>query len=101
MPARPSGDTPPGDTWQDWVEKFGVDPDRVRGMESEDLAWLRAGGAKATSTVPERGRSASTGTRAARTTISSFAAVDNAIITGDSLSNFGDGLIIQLGGRST
>ena len=36
--------TPPADTWQDWVEKFGIDPDRVRGMESEDLAWLRAGG---------------------------------------------------------
>ena len=35
--------TPPADTWQDWVEKFGVDPDRVRGMESDDLAWLRAG----------------------------------------------------------
>ena len=35
--------TPPADTWQDWVEKFGIDPDRVRGMESEDLAWLRAG----------------------------------------------------------
>ena len=34
--------TPPADTWEDWVEKFGVDPDRVRGMESEDLAWLRA-----------------------------------------------------------
>jgi hypothetical protein len=35
--------TPPADTWEDWVEKFGVDPDRVRGMESEDLAWLRGG----------------------------------------------------------
>ena len=35
--------TPPADTWQDWVEKFGIDPERVRGMESEDLAWLRAG----------------------------------------------------------
>ena len=34
---------PTADTWEDWVEKFGVDPDRVRGMESEDLAWLRAG----------------------------------------------------------
>ena len=44
--ARPLGlpvHTPPADTWQDWVEKFGVDPDRVRGMESDDLAWLRAG----------------------------------------------------------
>ena len=35
--------TPPADTWQDWVKKFGIDPERVRGMESEDLAWLRAG----------------------------------------------------------
>jgi len=35
--------TPPADTWEDWVEKFGIDPERVRGMESEDLAWLRAG----------------------------------------------------------
>src|SRR3954452_20593326 len=35
--------TPPADTWQDWVVKFGVDPDGVRGMESADLAWLRAG----------------------------------------------------------
>jgi hypothetical protein len=38
--------TPPADTWQDWVEKFGVDPDQVRGMESDDLAWLRAGQAE-------------------------------------------------------
>ena len=35
--------TPPADTWEDWVEKFGVDPEGVRGMESDDLAWLRAG----------------------------------------------------------
>ena len=64
--------TPPADTWQDWVEKFGIDPDRVRGMESDDLAWLRAGAARDTFTVPERGRSASPRTRAARTTTSSF-----------------------------
>ena len=63
--------TPPADTWHDWVEKFGVDPERVRGMESDDLAWLRAGEGGDTSTVPERGRSASLPTRAARTTISS------------------------------
>jgi hypothetical protein len=30
--------TPPADTGQDWVEKFGVDADRVRGLESDDLA---------------------------------------------------------------
>ena len=38
--------TPPADTWQDWVAKFGIDPERVRGMESDDLAWLRAGDAE-------------------------------------------------------
>ena len=38
--------TPPADTWEDWVEKFGVDADQVRGMESDDLAWLRAGEAE-------------------------------------------------------
>src|SRR5690348_14696892 len=36
--------TPPADTWEDWVEKFGVDRDQVRGVESEELAWLRGGG---------------------------------------------------------
>ena len=63
--------TPPADTWQDWVEKFGVDPDRVRGMESEDLAWLRAGEGEGQFHGPGRGRSASARTRDARTTISS------------------------------
>jgi hypothetical protein len=63
--------TPPADTWQDWVEKFGIDPDRVRGMESDDLAWLRAGGGEGHFQVLERGRSASTRMRAARTTTSS------------------------------
>ena len=62
--------TPPADTWQDWVEKFGIDPDRVRGMESEDIAWLRAGEGEGHFHGPERGRSASTRTLAARTTIS-------------------------------
>jgi hypothetical protein len=38
--------TPPADTWEDWVAKFGVDPDQVRGLESDDLAWLRAGEAE-------------------------------------------------------
>ena len=63
--------TPPADTWQDWVEKFGVDPDRVRGLESEDLAWLRAGEGEGQFTAPESGPSASTATRAVKTTISS------------------------------
>ena len=63
--------TPPPDTWQDWVEKFGVDPDRVRGMESARISrGCARAKAKDTSTVLERGRSASTRTRAARTTIS-------------------------------
>src|SRR4026208_37406 len=44
--------TPPADTWQDWVEKFGIDPDRVRGMESEDLPGLGAGGGEGPSQVP-------------------------------------------------
>ena len=35
--------TPPADIWEDWLEKFGVDPDRVRCRESDDLAWLRGG----------------------------------------------------------
>jgi len=64
--------TPPADTWQDWVEKFGVDPDQVRGMESDDLAWLRAGQGEGHFHGPARGRSASTRMRAVRTTISSY-----------------------------
>ena len=63
--------TPAADTWQDWVEKFGVDPDRVRGLESDDLAWLRPAKGKDSSMVLVRGRSASKRTRAVRTTISS------------------------------
>ena len=37
--------TPPADTWQDWVEKFGVD-------QKYDLAWLRAGGRRRTLPPP-------------------------------------------------
>jgi hypothetical protein len=92
--------TPPADTWQDWVEKFGVDPDRVRGMESEDLAWLRAG----------EGEGHFHGPGAWPFGIQAYAGREdndlilwlpsiNAIVTGDSLSDFGDGLDIQLGGR--
>src|SRR6188508_784644 len=36
--------TPPADTWEDWVEKFGVDPDAVRGMESVDVRHQRIRG---------------------------------------------------------
>ena len=57
--------TPPADTWQDWVEKFGIEA--YAGREDNDLIlWLPSIGA---------------------------------IVTGDSLSDFGDGLDIQLGGR--
>ena len=92
--------TPPADTWEDWVEKFGIDPDRVRGMESEDLAWLRAG----------EGDGHFHGPGDWPFGIQAFAGREDndlilwlpsigAIVTGDSLSDFGDGLDIQLGGR--
>ena len=94
--------TPPADTWQDWVETFGVDPDRVRGMESEDLAWLRAG--------EGQGQGHFHGPGAWPFGVHAYAGREdnelilwlpsiNAIVTGDSLSDFGDGLDIQLGGR--
>jgi hypothetical protein len=70
--------TPPADTWQDWVEKFGIDPERVRGMESEDLAYAGREDNDLILWLPSI----------------------NAIVTGDSLSDFGDGLGIQLGGRT-
>jgi hypothetical protein len=92
--------TPPADTWQDWVEKFGVDPEQVRGMESEDLAWLRAGEAEGHFHRPGPwpfGMHAYAG-REANDLVLWLASV-NALVTGDSLSDFGDGLGIQLGGR--
>ena len=92
--------TPPADTWQDWVEKFGVDPERVRGMESEDFAWLRRG----------EGDGHFHGPGAWPFGIHAYAGREdndlvlwlpsaNALVTGDSLSDFGDGLDVQLGGR--
>jgi hypothetical protein len=92
--------TPPADTWEDWVEKFGVDPDRVRGMESEDLAWLRAG----------EGEGRFHGPGSWPFGITAYAGREDndlvlwlpsikAIVAGDSLSDFGGGLDIQLGGR--
>jgi hypothetical protein len=92
--------TPPADTWEDWVEKFGVDPDGVRGMESEDLAWLRAG----------EGEGHFHGPGGWPFGIRAFAGREDndlilwlpsisAVVTGDSLSDFGDGLDIWLGGR--
>jgi hypothetical protein len=92
--------TPPADTWQDWVEKFGVDPDRVRGMESEDLAWLRAGEGSGDFHGPGAwpfGITAYAG-RESNDLVLWLPAV-NAIVSGDSLSDFGDGLDIHLGGR--
>ena len=92
--------TPPADTWQDWVEKFGVDPDQVRGMESDDLAWLRAG----------EGQGEFHGLGPWPFGIHAYAGREendlvlwipavNAIVSGDSLSDFGEGLGIQMGGR--
>ena len=92
--------TPPADTWQDWVEKFGIDPERVRGMESEDLAWLRAGEGEGHFHGPGPwpfGITAYAG-REDNDLILWLPSI-NAIVTGDSLSDFGDGLGIQLGGR--
>ena len=92
--------TPPADTWSDWVEKFGVDPDRVRGMVSEDLAWLRAGEGEGHFHRPGPwpfGIRAYAG-REDNDLILWLPSI-NAIVTGDSLSDFGDGLEIQLGGR--
>jgi hypothetical protein len=92
--------TPPADTWEDWVEKFGVDPDRVRGMQSDDLAWLRVGEAEGHFHGPGAwpfGVHAYAG-REENDLILWLPSV-GAIVTGDSLSDFGEGLDIQLGGR--
>lgn len=93
--------TPPADTWQDWVEKFGVDPDEVRGMESEDLAWLRAGEGEGEFHGPGEwpfGIEAYAG-REDNDLVLWLASI-GAIVSGDSLSDFGDGLGIQMGGRT-
>src|SRR5256714_11339835 len=92
--------TPPADTWQDWVAKFGIDPERVRGMESEDLAWLRAGEGEGHFHDPGPwpfGLPAYAGPRA--TDLILWLPSINAIVSGDSLADFGGGLDIQLGGR--
>jgi hypothetical protein len=92
--------TPPADSWEDWVEKFGVDPDQVRGMESEDLAWLRAGEGDGHFHDPGpwpfdihayAGREAND--------LVLWLPSVSVLVAGDSLSDFGDGLDIQLGGR--
>jgi hypothetical protein len=92
--------TPPADTWEDWVEKFGVDPDRVRGMESDDLAWLRAGEGEGQFHEPGPwpfGITAYAGREA--NDLIFWLPSARAIVTGDSVSDFGDGLDVQLGGR--
>jgi hypothetical protein len=92
--------TPPADTWQDWVEKFGIDPDRVRGMESDDLAWLRARGGEGHFHGPGTwpfGIDAYAG-REDNDLILWLPSI-GAIVTGDSLSDLGDGLDIWIGYR--
>jgi hypothetical protein len=92
--------TPPADTWEDWVAKFFIDPDKVRGMESEDLAWLRAGEGEGHFHGPGEwpfGLRAYAG-REDNDVVLWVPAV-NALVAGDTLSDFGDGLSIQLGGR--
>ncbi|HZT84496.1 MAG TPA: hypothetical protein VE984_03640 [Gaiellaceae bacterium] len=91
---------PPADTSQDWVEKFGVDPDQVRGLESDDLAWLRKGEGEGEFHGPGRwpfGIEAYAG-REDNDLVFWLPSV-RAIVSGDSLSDFGNGLDIQLGGR--
>jgi hypothetical protein len=93
--------TPPADTWQDWVEKFGVDPDQVRGMESDDLAWLRAGQGEGHFHGPGPwpfGIDAYAGREDNDLVL--WLPSHNAIVTGDSLSGLDRGLGIQLGGRT-
>jgi hypothetical protein len=92
--------TPPADTWQDWVEKFGIDPEKVRGMESEDLAWLRAGEGEGHFHGPGAwpfGIHAYAG-REDNDLILWLPAV-GALVCGDTISDFGEGMHIALGGR--
>jgi hypothetical protein len=92
--------TPPADTWEGWVAKFGVDPDEVRGMESDDLAWLRAGEGEGHFHGPGSwpfGIEAHAG-REDNDLVLWLPSV-KAIVSGDSLSDFGGGLNIWLGGR--
>ena len=93
--------TPPADTWQDWVEKFGVDPEKVRGMESDDLKWLRAGELEGHFHGPGDwpfGIHAYAG-REDNDLILWVPAV-GALVCADTLSDFGEGMDIHLGGRT-
>jgi hypothetical protein len=93
--------TPPADTWEDWVAKFGVDPDQVRGMESEDLAWLRGGEGEGHFHGPGPwpfGVHAYAGRE--DNDLILWMPSKAALISGDSLSDFGDGMDVHLGGRT-
>jgi hypothetical protein len=93
--------TPPADTWQDWVEKFGVDPEKVRGMESEDLAWLRAGQLEGHFHGPGDwpfGIDAYAGREDNDLVLWLPAA--GALVCGDTISDFGRGMHVALGGRT-
>ena len=93
--------TPPADTWEDWVEKFGIDPDRVRGMESDDLAWLRAGEGEGHFHAPGAwpfGIEAFAG-REDNDLVMWLPAV-GALVCADTISDFGNGMHIALGGRT-
>ncbi|HEX3618529.1 MAG TPA: MBL fold metallo-hydrolase [Solirubrobacteraceae bacterium] len=93
--------TPPADTWEDWVEKFGADPNQVRGMESDDLAWLRAGHGEGEFHGPGPwpfGIHAYAGREDNDLVL--WVPTIRAIVTGDSIADFGAGLDIQLGGRT-
>ena len=93
--------TPPADTWQDWVEKFGIDPDRVRGMENNNLDWLRAGEGEGHFHSPGAwpfGITAYAG-RKERDDFILWLPSIGAIVTGDSLSDLGAQMDIWIGGR--
>ena len=92
--------TPPADTWQDWVEKFGIDPEKVRGMESEDLAWLRAGEGEGRFHAPGEwpfGITAYAGRESNDLIL--WVSSARALVCGDTISDFGNGMHIALGGR--
>jgi glyoxylase-like metal-dependent hydrolase (beta-lactamase superfamily II) len=92
--------TPPADTWQDWVEKFGIDPEKVRGMESEDLAWLRAGEGEGHFHGPGEwpfGMQAFPGRE--DNDLIFWLPSARALVLGDTLADFGQGIDVQLGGR--
>jgi len=93
--------TPPVDTWRDWVVKFGVDPEQVRGRESTDLVWLRAGQGEGYFHGPGPWPFGihAYGGREDNDLVLWLPAI-NAIVAGDSLSDYGHGLDIDLGGRT-